>query len=392
MAIQKIVKVLFFVGFCASATIAAQTRDDSSLRPGPSPASEFYVGPRTVFDLKPFRDGNKFVFVAIDDRPPIIPDLLTKCPNLGEKCVWLTLDQIARAEQALAEYNDRKDRRGLKPIFEVQLAGDVPIWGQNGVRRAARAAERNAGTQWAPQVYATMMLRLRMLHGQSKPVPPPSFMPKGTLQLLVFHAVAPGESHASTTAIDLTFGHHSNGQTGCPFLDQALDGAGDCVPLSSDVIPVAEINSKSGNFSTHYLRARVQRRRRGNNWQATWGVGVEWHPSTLTGRGGTLRQALAERYGRTRTWFTGDVGLGPVYFRGWAGGISHGSALRNRLVGGLEVFVYLKNDPDVAFYLGKRTGQDIYNINFESDVGLPLAFGLTFGWGAAFSRSLPGPF
>ncbi len=383
--------ILFFVGLCAPATIGAQTRDDSSHRPEACPASASNVRPSATFDVKPFRDGNKFVFVALGDKEPTVPDLSKECPTRGEKCVALAQNRIAIAEQALAEYNDRKDRRGLKPIYEAQLAGDVPVWGQQGVRDAAYAAECNAGTGWTPQVYATMMLRLRMLHGESKPVPPPSFMPKGTLQLLYFHSVAPSENHTSTTAIDFTLGHHSNGQTDCSFLDQEVNKDG-CIPLPLDDIPVADINMRSGNFSTHYLRARVNHRRRSASWQATFGGGIEHHPSTLKGGGGSIRRALAERYGRTRTWLTSDVGYRRAYIRGWLGGIFNGSALRNRFAGGLEVFLYFRSNPDVAFYFGSRAGQDIYNINFESDGGLPITVGVTFGWGAILSRSLPGPF
>ena len=51
MVLEKIIKILFFIGLCAPATIGAQTRDDSSLRPGASPASESNVRPGATFDL-----------------------------------------------------------------------------------------------------------------------------------------------------------------------------------------------------------------------------------------------------------------------------------------------------------------------------------------------------
>ena len=376
-----------------AAAIASLNEYLAAVLPAASPHSESNVRPGATFDLKPFRDGNKFVFVTLSDEEPTVPDISKECPTGGEKCVASAQTRRDRAKRDLEAYNNRKDRQGLNSIYEAQLAGDVPIWGQQKVRDAADAAERNARTGWTPQVYLTMMVRLRMLHGESNPVPPPSFMPKGTLQLLYFHPVAPSENHTSTTAIDLTLGHHSNGQTDCPFLDQAVNENGKCIPLTPDDVPVADINIKSGNFSTHYLRVRINQRWRSDSWQGTVGGGIELHPSNHRGTEGRLSNALAERYGRTRIWLTGDFGSRHVYFRGWFGGILHGSALRNRLVRRLEAFAYLRSNPDVALYLASRAGQDIYNISFESDVGWPdVAFGATFGWGAALSRSLPSPF
>ena len=353
---------------------------------------EHYLTP-SAFDLKPFRDGNKFVFIDLHDEPPVVPVLSELCPTGGERCTFSAERRIRRAERDLEAYNTRKDRQGFKPIYEAQLAGDVPIWGQDKVRRAARAAERNAGMQWAPQAYATMMVRLRQLHGQSNPVPPPSFMPKGTLQFLGFHPVAPNQNHTSTTAIDFTFGHHSNGQRDCPFLDQMRDEDTDkCRPLESEILHVSDINSRSGNFSTHYRRVRVHHRRRGESWQWTLGGALERHLSSPDGAGGTLPDDLADRYGRTRAWFIGDVGYRPVYFRLWWGRIGHGSAVKNGVMRGLELFVYLKSKPDVALYIANGAGQDAYNINFESGVRPPFAIGVTYSWGTDLRRSLPNPF
>ena len=348
-----------------------------------------------IFDLKPFRDGNRFVLGSLYDRRPIIPNI-SECHPAAEKCRALLTGRIAEAEREAEEYAKREEMEGLEPIFEAQLGGDVPIWGQDGVRHAALAvaAERNNHTQWAAQVYFAMMIRLRMLHGPSNPVPPPSFVPKTTLQLLGFHSVGRARNRTSMTAIDLTFGHHSNGQTDCPFLEQAADDDDNCIPLFADDISGAEINRVSGNFSTHYFQSRVHHQLRGRSipWQAIFGGGFEHHLTTENGSRGSLRRDLAERYGRTRIWGSAEGGYKGVHFRGWAGWIIHGSVVRRKWMGGLEVLVYVKSNPDIGAYIRTSGGQDMYNINFESEVGGSVDVGLVFNWGNVFSRSLPSLF
>ncbi len=95
------------------------------------------------------------------------------------------------------------------------------------------------------------MVRLRLfINEPSAPVKTPSYMPKGTFQLLGFQ---PGKRKPNTIdlyAFQATVGHHSNGQDGCLYVTET---GTDCTPPPGGITPTTQINTKDGSFSTNYL-------------------------------------------------------------------------------------------------------------------------------------------
>ena len=331
------------------------------------------------FDVKPFRDASSFLIGSWEGKRT-----LPTCS--GEKCELLTEYKRARG---LPLPGDEDPASGLEPLLEAQIAGDVPLWGQEKVRRAAVAAflRPNENSQWALQGYFTMMIRFRMMHGDSKPIPPPSFMPKLTWQFLGFHGMQP-----SMTAVNLTVGHHSNGQRACPFMNQEKDSEGKCIPLPPNEIATTLLNSEEGNFSTHYLQGRVYHTFYGNGYESTIGSGLEYHLSAKEGGGGSLRTALAERYGKGRWWLSGGVVLDRLHVRGSWGRIFHGSEVESHYNGMFAVHFRLRDRPGLSIYGRVLQGQDIYNINFEAKSSPSLDIGFAFDWGGDPSGGVPGLF
>ena len=133
---------------------------------------------------------------------------------------------------------------------------NVPITGHGAVNYLANS-ERLLGAEnspfyWGRQTYATIMLRLRMLDAESAPVPPPSFMPGFTYQLLGLKKNSP--ARASMVIINIVpFAHHSNGQSGCTLLEHSRSREGACLPDPGyEETTRHRLNVDTGSFSTHY--------------------------------------------------------------------------------------------------------------------------------------------
>lgn len=113
---------------------------------------------------------------------------------------------------------------------------------------ATRIQQRQDEFRFAWSIVGVPMVRLRMFKDDpSAPVKTPSYMPKGTGQLLWFKLL---EERVHVLAAQATVGHHSNGQDGCLF--QNRDPKRDCAPvppLDSSFVPV---NREDGSFSTNY--------------------------------------------------------------------------------------------------------------------------------------------
>jgi hypothetical protein len=166
----------------------------------------------------------------------------------------------------------------------------------------------------------------------SMPVRTPSFMPKLTAQYLAARRIAstaatptlvdgaalvraaqPASISAIVVGFEGTFGHYSNGQSGCFRANERVKpgGNGDCeldpaAPSGSDTL-----NTVDGSFSTWYFRAgthvRFARYRDSLLYfSATLGGGIEWHPAFLEPIGG-MDSALAAVYGRTRPYASFEV-------------------------------------------------------------------------------------
>jgi hypothetical protein len=106
----------------------------------------------------------------------------------------------------------------------------------------------------AYSIVATPRVRLRMFNARSAPVRTPSYMPKGTAMLMRLRGL-PNNSVGLFSGM-FTVGHHSNGQDGCLFETDTLQGE-DCVGPAD----LNRINLKDGSFSTNYVRLGARYRR-----------------------------------------------------------------------------------------------------------------------------------
>ena len=263
---------------------------------------------------------------------------------------------------------------------------EVPVTGQGAVRDLASAVGqglRDGKRHWAGQFYGTITVQLRMLYGRSRPVLPPSFMPKLTFQAVGFKN--DDSDRVTMHAVNLIlFGHHSNGQTDCPLAGQFTDTDGTCqLPNSSNDEFPPLVNQNTGNFSIHYIQASKYYR-----WidlstfravlrQRSFGFGIEHH---LRYPGGAIDPTLRSRYGPTRLWVVWEMERKRyrVHARGER---IFGDGVGKRWGGEIEGIWYLRRQywPGTGIYLRAYDRQDTYNIRFEAATGR-VEVGLKFGW------------
>ena len=322
-----------------------------------------------VFDVTPLRDSNRFLYSRFSSVESPVRSQGAVDPSSGE------------------------DDEG-RTFLEAQIAGDVPIWGHREVRHLGGNVGGNLNDgqfHQAQQIYASMMVRLRMTAGVSAPIPPPSFMPKVTYQRLGFRL---NEESASTVIFSSAFGHHSNGQSGCPIEGQVRNDQNNCV-LPPGSPPRPAINIATGSFSTHYIQSGLYYRRvnlQGDGFglrEIGYGGSVEYHLPCVKG----ALCELADRYGRTRLSISG----GPTFYD--VPGIDRlavrltlqrvlGCDVEFPIAGAVEVIPFFSSD--FGLYFRMYSGPDYYNINFERKLWR-AEMGATFDWGDIV-RGLPSPF
>ena len=343
----------------------------------------------TIFDVTPFRDENR-VFFNVRDRFP------TRKESRQYHYSWCQYREHLEYFPDLPRVGECDATDGVEggrdPILlEAQIGGDVALGHQGAVRALAFAVEQRPpdgkrhSTCW--QLYATMVLKLRMMRTVSVPILPPSFMPKVTYQRLGFRKDGP--TTATMHATHLVFGHHSNGQTGCPFLGQRQRQGGECVEIPLGA-PAGDVNYASGNFSTHYFQVSKYWR-----WiefaptelptGKTFGAGIEQHlpckrgidelSRPVLGKWGTMCH-LERRYGKTRLWATVAIDGQRHRFHARGMGI-FGGEVRRPLWLEIEYVLRLGDWPDV--YVRGYGGQDPYNIRFEEALAR-FEVGFTFTW------------
>jgi hypothetical protein len=185
-----------------------------------------------------------------------------------------------------------------------------------------RAQSRRAGSPrtFGMSISGTPAVRIRMFDQVSSPVRTPSYMPRGNVQLLwarnvsaVATAVAravggravldDASRRVSVWEAHAIVGHHSNGQDGCFFQDQArVDD--ECVivaPAAGERL----VNKTDGSFSTNYVRVGMNYRKNildDDLWALReWGlrVDLEIHPRAW------MDQEMVDLYGRVRTEVAG---------------------------------------------------------------------------------------
>ena len=345
----------------------------------------------TLFDVTPLRDENRLFF----NPPGLIPTGRRSLQLTRTTCRYQELQSyFPGSSYSPIGQCDATDSvtRGRDPvILEAQIAGDVALGGQRRVRALAFATERSRPgdrRRAAWQYYATMGIRLRMMRTTSVPVPPPSFMPKLTLQRLGFKKESEKRATVHITNL-IVFGHHSNGQTGCPLENQPRRrDDGECLAVPQEQEPW-DVNQVNGNFSTHYFEV-------GQHWRTvslsggelrsrTFGVGVQQHLPCVTGtdrlgrkkwgRFGTMCH-VGKRYGKTRLWVAADTERVGYAIRMRFAWIPNGVRFPPVALE-LEYVKYLRELPDV--YVRFYGGQDRYNIRFD-DRQSRLEIGMAFAW------------
>ena len=195
----------------------------------------------------------------------------------------------------------------LPHLVAYQNFSDVVDITEQTRRVAGRGVKR-----FAFSVSGTPAVRLRMFESVSSPVRTPSYMPRGNVQLIwarnvdaVARRFSPAGATAGTAASEVSLwethaivGHHSNGQDGCFYLDQARIEE-QCI----SVVPVTgerQVNKRDGSFSTNFVRIGLNYRRNLLDDQLyakrEWGFrgDVEYHPRAW------VDDQMVDLYGRTR--------------------------------------------------------------------------------------------
>ena len=299
------------------------------------------------------------------------------------------------------------------PLLEVQVAPDVRIFSNlDSVTR--RVFERSDGEtgyrfRWGFSAFGTTMIRLRMFVDEpSNPVKTPSFMPKGTIQIVGFRSHADPDkpenrryknSLMSMLAFSaIPFGHHSNGQSGCVFVGFHRNEKDECV-ATSEILGADdhEINTRDGSFSTNYIRGGVHYRLMQLDesdyvvsWQADIGVSLEYHPCDYGP--GALAEELRSRYGQRRL----GLKLGYAHRNMWKFGRFDVRYQHERIGGAGDVVathsVSVRAFPSAWSGLGlygrAYAGRDYYNMGFEEHI-TRVDFGFAFNDAQFFNFDIP---
>ena len=303
-------------------------------------------------------------------------------------------------------------------VFEAQIAPDIRI--VDNFRRALDDVLDSKKRHFAYAVFGTFLTRLRMFDEESSPVRTPSYMPKGTIQLAWMKNLSARDSTTEPLEflkgpIDMwlvnviPFGHHSNGQNGCLFVQQVrIDG--ECQPEPPSSTNPEDVNRENGSFSTNYIRMGLEYRRmylvgdypdelRAVS-QREWGIGgsLELNPTGYLG--GSISDTLRPLYGPTRYRITADIVAGNWRFpflrkvncgRAWTDAtimfISGAAPTVDTVATSIEAACLPQGWGGAGLFIRYYRGQDYYNAAFLENINR-LQFGLTFLHGKflAFTR------
>ncbi len=315
------------------------------------------------------------------------------------------------------------DRVSLKPdgsylfqhtdgdlVFEAQIAPDIRIVDNFG-RALQRVLNDEKPRVFAYSVFGTFLTRLRMFDEASSPVRTPSYMPKATIQLAWLKNRSTDDPSGAPEQFlkgpiemwlvnAIPFGHHSNGQNGCLFLEQVrIDG--ECEPQTPAGTGPDDVNVENGSFSTNYLRLGLEYRRLypdGDDpedlravTRREWGIGgsIELNPSGYVG--GSISDTLRPLYGPTRFRVTADVVAGnwrvPVWRlnrvncgRAWADAsvtFISGAAASVDNIASVEAACLPAGWGGAGLFVRYYRGQDYYNAAFLQNINR-VQFGVTF--------------
>jgi hypothetical protein len=290
-------------------------------------------------------------------------------------------------------------------VFEAQVAPDLRLADNfSGALRRVLDADRPRVA--AHSLYLTPMFRLRMFDEDSSPVRTPSYMPKISFQVAwlknLSRATEAEARHDGPIEMwllhTIPFGHHSNGENGCLFLDQQkVDGA--CVPQGA--AGARAVNKDNGSFSTNYVRAGLFYGRmylRGDDpdvedrvWLPAreWTVGASLEVNPQGYVSGSIAPQLKQVYGATRLRLTADVALrrwtpaawlecGRASVTGALEYVHDAPATVSDVILSVEASCLPKTWGGMGLFVRYYRGQDYYNVAFDEQIHR-LQFGLTFG-------------
>ena len=276
-------------------------------------------------------------------------------------------------------------------IFEGQIAPRVIITDSMGTAARDVLANESKSAVWGWQASTTPMVRLRMFDQTSNPVRTPSYMPKGTVQVARFknlsRATDPDSSAFNEGPIAMwlvdaiPFGHHSNGQDGCLFVDQARDADGECVAVPG--LP-HDVNKKDGSFSTNYIEATVHYGRMyldsdgvpagifatRREWRV--GLGMQFNPEGYVG--GSIKPELSDLYGPTRVLMSASTAYRDLWRCGRAAAnarfqyITDPGADVPHLITSLEASCFPRQWGGAGLFVRFYNGQDYYNLGFDESI------------------------
>jgi hypothetical protein len=276
-------------------------------------------------------------------------------------------------------------------IFEGQIAPRIIIVDSIG-RATRRVLLDGKPASWGYQVSATPMVRLRMFDETSSPVRTPSYMPKGTIQLVRFRNVSASDDTESDEfnrgpiemwLVDaIPFGHHSNGQDGCLFTSETRDADGECVEI--EPAAAGTVNKKDGSFSTNYIEASIHYGRMhldsagaaagdfATRWEWRAGVGVQLNPEGYVG--GSIKPALADLYGPTRVLFSAMTARRDAWRCGRASAEGRFQYLTDpppgvpSVITNLEGACFPRGWGGAGLFVRFYHGQDYYNLGFAESI------------------------
>lgn len=276
-------------------------------------------------------------------------------------------------------------------VFEGQIAPRIIIY-DSIADAATLVLDGSKAPVWGWQASATPMVRLRMFNEVSNPVRTPSYMPKGTVQLMRLRNLTTStdrdEEEFNRGPIEMLlldtipFGHHSNGQNGCLFTTQFRDAEDECV----NPVPALpeNVNKEDGSFSTNYLQAMAYYGRMyldsagapdgeyatRREWRV--GAGIQLNPQGFIG--GSIDEELSDIYGPTRFLFEAMTAQRDW----WRCGRVEGSA-KFQYIGDaapdvpstitqLEGFCLPRGWGGAGLFVRFYHGQDYYNLAFNEGI------------------------
>lgn len=171
---------------------------------------------------------------------------------LDRSHVTLEYGSVERVTSQPLYYDSIFDPRVDELLIEARAALNLFV-----INTLTPAKLTYGGRAWV--IAVTPVLHGRILRGFSQPLRSPSFLVKATGQYYWARKLgAPGDPASRPTLLTTltgVWGHHSNGASGCLFIEEVVQN-GDCEAPAG--VPAADLTvDPDGSFSTNYLSAAL---------------------------------------------------------------------------------------------------------------------------------------